>query len=68
MRLWHVEAGGRPALLLGPLAIDPALQSRGVGGGLMQVALNRAALAGHKAVILVGDPEYYERFGFTRAR
>ncbi len=33
----------------------------------MQVALNRAALAGHKAVILVGDPEYYERFGFTRS-
>ena len=64
VRLWHVEAGGRPALLLGPLATDPAVQSRGVGGGLMQVALNRAALAGHKAVILVGDPEYYERFGF----
>ena len=57
VRLWHVAAGGRPALLLGPLAIDPALQGRGVGGGLMQVALNRAALAGHKAVILVGDPE-----------
>jgi predicted N-acetyltransferase YhbS len=67
VRLWHVEAGGRPALLLGPLAIDPALQGRGVGGGLMQVALNRAALQGHKALILVGDPEYYERFGFTRS-
>jgi predicted N-acetyltransferase YhbS len=67
VRLWHVEAGGRPALLLGPLAIDPELQGRGVGSGLMQVALNRATLAGHKAVILVGDPEYYERFGFTRS-
>jgi predicted N-acetyltransferase YhbS len=67
VRLWHVAAGGRPALLLGPLAIDPALQGKGVGGGLMQVALNRAELAGHQAVILVGDPEYYERFGFTRA-
>jgi predicted N-acetyltransferase YhbS len=33
----------------------------------MQVALNRAAIAGHKAVILVGDPEYYERFGFSGA-
>jgi len=67
VRLWNVAAGGIPALLLGPLAIDPSYQSRGVGGGLMQVALNRAALAGHRAVILVGDPEYYERFGFTRA-
>ena len=67
LRLWHVAAGGVPALLLGPLAIDPALQGRGVGRGLMQVALNRVALTGHKAVILVGDPEYYERFGFTRS-
>ena len=65
VRLWHVAAGGVPALLLGPLAIDPALQGRGAGSGLMQVALNRAALAGHEAVILVGDPEYYDRFGFT---
>jgi predicted N-acetyltransferase YhbS len=67
VRLWHVAAGGVPALLLGPLAIDPALQGKGVGGGLMQVALSRAADLGHNAVILVGDPEYYERFGFTRA-
>ena len=33
----------------------------------MQVALNRAELAGHAGVILVGDPEYYARFGFTAA-
>ena len=67
VRLWNVSAAGIPALLLGPLAADPALHGRGVGSGLMQVALNRAELAGHRAVILVGDPEYYERFGFTRS-
>jgi len=65
VRLWNVSAGGVPALLLGPLAADPAVQGRGVGSGLMQVALNRAELAGHRAVILVGDPEYYARFGFS---
>ena len=65
VRLWNVSAGGVPALLLGPLATDPSLQGRGVGGGLMQVALNRAELGGHGAVILVGDPEYYARFGFA---
>jgi predicted N-acetyltransferase YhbS len=64
VRLWNVSAGGIPALLLGPLAADPAVQGRGVGSGLMQVALNRAELAGHRSVILVGDPEYYVRFGF----
>ena len=67
VRLWNVSAGGVPALLLGPLAADPAVQGRGVGSGLMQVALNRAELAGHGAVILVGDPEYYARFGFGGA-
>ena len=67
VRLWNVSAGGIPALLLGPLAADPAVQGRGVGSGLMQVALNRAELAGHRAVILVGDPGYYARFGFTAA-
>jgi len=65
VRLWDVEAGGRRSLLLGPLAVEPGAQSRGLGSGLMQVALNRAALAGHASVILVGDPEYYERFGFA---
>jgi predicted N-acetyltransferase YhbS len=66
VRLWNVDAGGVPALLLGPLAADPAVQGRGVGSGLMQVALNRAELLGHRAVVLVGDPEYYARFGFGR--
>jgi len=65
VRLWNVSAGGVPALLLGPLATAPEVQGRGVGSGLMQVALNRAELAGHTAVILVGDPEFYVRFGFA---
>jgi predicted N-acetyltransferase YhbS len=66
VRLWHVSAGpNRPALMLGPLAIDPSLQSLGLGGKLMREALKRAADLGHKAVLLVGDAPYYERFGFT---
>lgn len=64
VRLWHVKAGGKPALLLGPLAVDPAAQGEGVGAGLMRLAIARAAMLGHEGIILVGDPEYYERFGF----
>jgi predicted N-acetyltransferase YhbS len=67
VRLWNVDAGGKPALLLGPLAVDPAAQGAGVGSGLMEMALSRAAELGHRGIILVGDPEYYERFGFTGA-
>jgi predicted N-acetyltransferase YhbS len=68
VRLWHVTAGpNRPALLLGPIAVDPALQGLGLGAKLMRAALNRASALGHSAVLLVGDAAYYERFGFSSA-
>lgn len=65
VRLWHVKASGKPALLLGPLAVDPATQGEGVGASLMRLAIARAGMIGHDGIILIGDPEYYERFGFT---
>lgn len=68
IRLWNVVAGpGRPALLLGPVAVEPALQGVGIGAKLVREALRRAAEAGHRAVLLVGDEPYYRRFGFARA-
>jgi len=69
VRLWHVSAGpSRPALMLGPIAIDPSCQGLGLGGKLMREALKRAAARGHKAVLLVGDAPYYERFGFSAGK
>lgn len=66
VRLWHVSAGpGRPALLLGPIAVDPALRSLGLGSKLIREALSRAAALGHESVLLVGDAPYYQRFGFS---
>ena len=67
VRLWNVVAGGRPALLLGPLAVSPEHQGQRIGSRLMRRALNRAAAAGHGAIILVGDAPYYARFGFDGA-
>ena len=66
LRLWHIQAGDVPALLLGPLAVAKACRSRGLGRKLMAEALLRAASAGHKAVLLVGDAAFYEPFGFSR--
>jgi predicted N-acetyltransferase YhbS len=65
VRLWPVSAGGRPALLLGPLAVHPDCRRRGVGAALMRRALRAAGEAGHAAVLLVGDASYYGRFGFA---
>ena len=68
VRLWAVAAGpGRPALVLGPLAVDGAFRRAGIGARLVATALNQAAAGGHGAVLLVGDAPYYARFGFTAA-
>jgi len=69
VRLWPVLAGpGRPALLLGPLAVHPECRRRGIGAALMRRAIRAAKEAGHAAVLLVGDAAYYGRFGFSAER
>ena len=65
VRLWHVSAGGVPALVLGPLAVDSSCRDLGVGAALMNHALAAAKALGHGAVILLGDASYYARFGFS---
>ena len=65
VRLWRVSAGGKPALMLGPLAVEPSSRKLGVGAALMDHALAAAAARGHRAVILLGDAPYYARFGFS---
>jgi predicted N-acetyltransferase YhbS len=68
VRLWHVSAGGIPALVLGPLAVDDTCRNLGVGAALMDHALAAATARGHRAVILLGDEPYYARFGFSSAK
>jgi predicted N-acetyltransferase YhbS len=66
VRLWHISAGpDRPALLLGPLAVDEGSRGRGIGSALVRHAAGAAAALGHNAILLVGDAPYYGRFGFT---
>ena len=65
VRLWHVSAGGVPALMLGPLAVEASSRKLGVGAALMDHALAAAKARGHRAVILLGDVAYYARYGFS---
>lgn len=63
--LTAIEIAGAPAgFLLGPLGVLPDRILRGVGSALMQAALDAAQSAGARAVFLVGDLPFYERFGF----
>jgi len=68
VRLWHVSAGGIPALMLGPLAVEDSSRKLGVGAALMDHALAAAKARGHRAVILLGDAPYYARFGFSASK
>ncbi len=68
VRLWHVSAGGVPALVLGPLAVDPSCRKLGIGRALVGQALAAAKARGHGAVLLLGDASYYARFGFSAVK
>lgn len=65
-RMWHIEAGGCPALMLGPIAVKSGCRNRGVGRALVDALIRRAFLGGHCAAVAVGDASYYGRFGFRR--
>lgn len=65
-RLWNIAcASGHAALLLGPVAVASDVRNRGIGAALVRRAVAQARKLGHGAVILVGDPPYYSRFGFA---
>ena len=68
LRFWPIAIGkdARPAVLLGPLAVQPELRGLGYGKALMRRGIEQARALGHKVIVLVGDPEYYNPFGFTR--
>ena len=61
----ETEDGARSAALLAPLAVAPALQRCGVGTGLVAEGLSLLGLAGERIVLVLGDPAYYRRFGFS---
>lgn len=64
VRQLPVRIGETPALLLGPLTVEPPFRSRGIGRMLMERALKDARDKGHRLVLLVGDEPYYSRVGF----
>lgn len=64
VRQLPVCIGETPALLLGPLTVEPPFRSRGVGRALLDRALTDAKAKDHTLVVLVGDEAYYSRVGF----
>ena len=63
----NVEGDGRPyrAVGLGPVAVIPERQREGIGGALIEEVVRRAQDRGEEIVFLLGEPDYYRRFGFS---
>ena len=55
------------ALALAPVAVLPGHQRRGIGSALIEAGHGRARIAGHDAIFVLGEPEYYRRFGYDAA-
>lgn len=51
--------------MLGPVAVEPSHQKRGIGGALIREGLRQLRALGAKGCALVGHPAYYGRFGFA---
>ena len=66
VRLTPIFIGEAPAMLLGPLTVEPPFRERGVGGSLIIRVLKDAKAKGHKLVVLVGDEPFYIKSGFKK--
>jgi putative acetyltransferase len=58
---------GLVIMALAPMAVLPAAQRRGIGSALVRTGLDHCAQRGCRAVVVLGHPEYYPRFGFVPA-
>lgn len=52
---------------LAPMAVHPDWQRRGIGGALVRAGLDACRARGSQAVVVLGHPQYYPRFGFAPA-
>lgn len=69
IQLWPIELATATDVhamtLLGPVAVAKSLQGTGIGAALMETAIAAADAIGRSAIVLIGDSEYYGRFGFS---
>jgi len=68
IRFWNIKIDSHSSrgLLLGPLAIHPIYQSEGLGEKLVLNSIEQASAGNWNWIILVGDVDYYSKFGFSK--
>ena len=64
--LVHADGGRTPLIMVGPVAVDPAVQGTGHGRAMMDAVVAAARARNSAPLMMIGDPEYYGRFwGFS---
>lgn len=63
----ETDQGSEDLIMFGPVAILPELQGKGLGSHLIRYSLAQAKKLGFHAVVIMGNPNYYHRFGFENA-
>tara|TARA_E500000331_G_scaffold299307_1_gene299581 strand:- start:260 stop:697 length:438 start_codon:yes stop_codon:yes gene_type:complete len=63
----RLRAEGALKLSLVPLSVIPSRQGQGIGSRLIELGLGRIKAMGAMGCILIGNPDYYSRFGFVLA-
>ncbi|MCG6899894.1 MAG: N-acetyltransferase [Gammaproteobacteria bacterium] len=58
----------KQVLALGPMSVVPSQSHRGIGSELINASIKLAKEKGYGAIVVLGHPEYYKRFGFVQAR
>lgn len=67
VRLWSVTSGQARGAFLGPIAVAKTIRSTGLGGKLVARCIEESRDLGLDGILLIGDPPYFERFGFKPA-
>ncbi len=65
VRLWPVLIGDQRVVFLGPIAVDPAYRSQGLGADLVRMACDAARAQGERAILLVGEGSFFQPLGFS---
>ncbi len=64
IQCWPIRVADAPLILVGPVAVATNRQNNGIGKQLMQLMLS-AATRNDAPMVMIGDPEFYGRFGFS---
>lgn len=66
--IMDLEGNQFDVITFGPISILPSYQNQKIGSALLKYSIGQASQLGYSAILIYGDPDYYQRFGFRPAK